>query len=133
MIAGRAGRGRRDESGVSSIELAMYTPLLMLVIFLVVQFAMVYLGNQAASAVAREAARVARTSLSNTEAQQAGERYADQIGGGILTDARVRVEPVGDDGVRVTVTGEAQKISPIGVPRVSQTVEGPLEQFVEGP
>lgn len=111
----------------------MYTPLLMLVIFLVVQFAMVYLGNQAASAVARETARVARTSLNNAEAEAAGRKYADQIGGGILTNARIDVQAVGGDGVRVVVTGEAQKISPIGVPRVSQTVEGPLEQFVGGP
>ncbi|MDO9454772.1 MAG: TadE/TadG family type IV pilus assembly protein [Nocardioides sp.] len=117
---------------MSSIELAMYMPLLLFVIFLAVQFSLVYLGNQAASAVAREAARVARTSGSAAEAQAAGRRYADNIGGGVLEGATIKVDIQGDN-VRVTVTGTAQEISPVGVPTVSQTVEGPLEQFVEGP
>ena len=106
---------------------------LMFLIFLSVQVALIYLGNQAASAVARETARTARVTGNGAEAKQVGQQYADNIGGGILEDYEITVELVGDDEVRVTVTGQAQKISPIGVPRVSQTVQGPLEQFVGGP
>lgn len=117
---------------MSSVELVLYTPLLMFAIFLVVQFAMVYLGNNAASAVAREAARVARTTKDAGQAHQAGVQYADNIGKGVLEDYDVNVT-IEDDRVRVTVTGHAQEISPFGVPKVSQTVEGPIEQFVESP
>jgi len=124
---------RSDERGASSVELVLYTPLLMFAIFLVVQFAMVYLGNNAASAVAREAARVARTTGSAQQAHEAGVQYAQNIGKGVLEDYDVTVTMVGDDRVRVTVTGHAQEISPVGVPTVSQTVEGPLERFVETP
>ena len=47
-------------------------PLLMLVILIAVQFSLNYLGNAAASAVAREAARVARIS---------GDRAAGALAG----------------------------------------------------
>lgn len=112
------------------MELVIYMPILFVVILISVQFAMVYLGNQAASAIARETARVARVTADGGEAREAGRRYAANMSTGILNGYQITVVPVGDDRVRVTVTGEAQKISPIGVPRVSQTVEGPLEQFV---
>ena len=130
----RATVRRRDERGVSSVELVLYTPLLMFAIFLVVQFTMVYLGNSAASAVAREAARVARTTGDPGQAHQAGVQYAANIGKGVLEDYDVTVTMFDNgDRVRVTVTGHAQEISPVGVPLVSQTVEGPVEQFVESP
>lgn len=123
---------RRDERGTSAVELVFFMPILFVVILLAVQFAMVYLGNQAASAIARETARVARATQSQGEAEQAGRRYASNMSTGILNDYTISVVAVGDDRVRVTVTGQAQKISPVGVPRVSQTVEGPLELFVGG-
>lgn len=107
----------------------MYMPILLLVIFMAVQWAMVYLGNQAASAVARESARVARTSHDAERAKEAGYRYANNIGKGVLEGVVITVTPAGGDRVRVTVSGQAQKLSPIGVPRVVQSVEGPLEQF----
>jgi Flp pilus assembly protein TadG len=105
-------------------------PILMLAIFLTIQFSLIYLGNQAASAAAREAARVARTTLDRNAAEAAGQAYTDHIGKGILEDVQVVVTPIGTDGVRVEVTGHAQKITPfVDPPTVSQVVQGPLEQF----
>lgn len=129
LLPNRPRRRRRDESGVSSIELVLYMPLLLLIMFIAVQFALVWFGNQAASAAAREAARVARVEADRGLAIQAGKDYVRRIGDGVLEDARITVELIGDGRVRVTVTGKAQQLSPIGVPRVSQTVEGPIEQF----
>lgn len=126
-------RGERGERGTSSVELVLYTPLLMLLVFLAVQFTLVYLGNQAASAVAREASRVARTTLSESQAVQAGRQLAENIGQGVLEDYTIDVRLVDGETVRVTVTGRAQEISPVGVPRVSQSVEGPVERFVGTP
>ena len=120
---------RRDEAGVSSVELVLYMPLLMLIIFIAVQFSLVWFGNQAASAVARETARNARVYEDAGRAREAGYRYAATIGEGVLEDVRITVTPIGDGRVRITVTGKAQEISPIGVPTVTQTVEGPIEEF----
>ena len=125
----RPRRPRRDDSGVSSVELVLYMPLLMFVIFLAVQFALVWFGNQAASAVARETARTARVYADEARAREKGYQYAETIGDGVLEDVRITVTVVGDNRVRVTVTGRAQEISPVGVPTVSQTVEGPIEEF----
>ena len=122
----------RGERGASTVEMAMYMPILLLFIFATVQFSLVYLGNQAASAVAREGARVARTSDGDTAAgTRAGYLYAANIGRGILNDVSVRVVRVGSDQVRCEVSGQAQKLSPVLVPRVSQTVVGPIEEFRE--
>ncbi|TCC64320.1 hypothetical protein E0H73_07875 [Kribbella pittospori] len=129
-IRGRCTRARRDERGASSVELVLYAPILMLAIFLTIQFSLIYLGNQAASAAAREAARVARTSLDRGKAEAAGRAYTDHIGQGILEDVQVTVTPVGADQVRVEVTGHAQKITPfLDPPTVTQVVQGPLEEF----
>lgn len=128
-MASRWSVRRRDEAGVSSVELVLYMPLLMFIIFLAVQFSLVWFGNQAASAVARETARTARVYVDTGRAQEDGYRYAATIGDGVLEDVHITVTRVGDDRVRVTVTGRAQEISPIGVPTVSQTVEGPIEEF----
>ncbi len=128
----RTRSGRAGQRGASSVELAMYMPILLFFIFVTVQFALVHLGNQAASAVAREAARVARTNNGDTAAgEQAGYQYAANIGKGILEGVTVRVTPVGGDRVRAVVTGHAQELSPIGVPEVSETVVGPIEEFRE--
>lgn len=107
----------------------MYMPILMFVIFLAVQLSMVYLGNAAATAVAREAARVARVTGDLGAGRLAGYQYAANIGNGTLEDVDVNVVPVGGDRVRVVVSGRAQELAPAFVPRVSQTVEGPVEEF----
>ncbi len=104
-------------------------PLLMLVILIAVQFSLNYLGNAAASAVAREAARVARISGDRAAGELAGRQYAANVGRGVLVDVDVQVVPVGGDRMRATVTGRAQEVSPILVPGVRQTVEGPVEEF----
>ena len=66
------------------MELVLYMPLLMFVIFLAVQFALIWFGNQAASAVARETARTARVYESEGQAVAAGRQYAATIGDGVL-------------------------------------------------
>lgn len=121
---------RQRERGASAIELVLYTPLLFLMIFLIVQFGLTWHGNQIASAVAREAARVARADGGNTAAgQQHGESYAAQIGGNGLHDVTVTVVPVGAHEIRATVTGRGIEIVDGFAPQVSQTVQGPIEEF----
>lgn len=124
----RPRRHTRDDRGVSSIELVLYMPLLLVLMFIGVQSALVWYGNQAASAVARETARSARVYENAAQARAAGLQYAATIADGSLEDVRIDVVRVGDN-YRVTVTGRAQELIPIGVPTVRQTVEGPVEEF----
>jgi Flp pilus assembly protein TadG len=121
----------RDERGVSTVELAMYMPLLMIAILLTVQFSLVYLGNQAASGAAREAARVARVTGDATQGRAAGERLVATIGSGVLENAVVAVRPAGVQEMQAVVSGQAQGLLPfLDPPRVSETVQGPIERFV---
>ena len=58
------------------------------------------------------------------------DRIIAQIGKGVLDDARSS-RMSGAEQARVTVSGEASKVLPfLPDPRVSETVQGPIERFV---
>lgn len=126
----RLGDGSR---GASSIEFALYTPVLFLLIFAIVQFGLSWHANQVASAAAREAARIARVEGGGPDAlnlaETHGEQYADQIGGDALQGVDVTVVAVGTDQVRATVTGQPMAIIDGLAPEVEQVVQGPIEEF----
>lgn len=122
-------RHQREE-GTSAIELVLYMPLLMIAILLTVQFALVYLGNQVASASAREASRVARVTGDVGQGTTKGYSYAANLGKGVLENVQVDVRQVGDDQMRVTVSGSAVQLLPfLDPPRVTEEVQGPIERF----
>jgi Flp pilus assembly protein TadG len=105
-------------------------PILMFTILFAVQFSLVYLGGQVASGAAREANRTARVTGNGQQAKAVGDRIVAQIGKGVLDDATV-VPRIGVEQAQVTVSGEAKQILPfLPIPRVSETVAGPIERFV---
>ena len=121
---------RRDERGYCSIELVLYTPLIMLLALFSVQFALVYLGQQVASGAAREGNRVARVTGDGGAARGRVGELVGALGSGVLDSPQVRIRRIGDE-VETTVSGEAAKVLPfIDPPRVSETVRGPIEAFV---
>jgi hypothetical protein len=115
------------------VELVAYTPVLMLVIFLTVQFALTWHGNEIAGVVAREVARVARagggTPAALAEARARGVEYANAIGGNALTGIEIEVVATADSEVEVTVTGRSAEIVPGFAPQVRSIVTGPVEVF----
>ena len=122
------------DRGASTVELALYMPLLLLCIFAVVQFSLAYLGDRAAQAAAREASRVARVGGGTPQALAAararGAVYAATVGKGVLLNPQVQVVVVGPDQVRATVVGTAIQVAPgVPMPRITQTVQGPVEIF----
>jgi len=109
-------------------------PILLLAIFVTVQFSLMYLGDRAAQATAREAARVARvgggtgTALADARAQ--GLTFAASIGHGVLFNPSVVVVQIGAGQVRATVTGDALNLVPgVRFGRITATVQGPIEAF----
>jgi hypothetical protein len=104
------------------------------VIFMTVQAALLYLGNQAASAAAREASRVARSgggsAAAMSEGAARGRQYAASVGRGVLEDVKVQVGAVGPDQVRAVVTGRGVQVVP-GMPGlgIRQVAQGPVERF----
>lgn len=116
---------------MSSVELTLYTPMLFVAVFLIVQAALVWHGNQVASAIAREVSRVARAETDNRDLaaiEAWGVNYADAVAGNGLHEVDVDVVIVGDD-VRVTVRGRSLEIVEGVSPWVEETVQGPIEEF----
>lgn len=124
---------RQREEGTSAIELVLYMPLLMVAIILTIQFSLVYLGNQAVSAAAREASRTTRTTGEIAQGEDRGREYAKSIGGGLLENVDVNVNLInnGND-VSAVVAADGEQLLPFfDPPRLTETVQGPLEQFIE--
>ena len=127
-------RTRDSERGASTVELAMYTPILFFVIFVTMQVTMLYLGNQAASAAAREAARVARSGGGSPQAifdaRARGMQYATTVGHGVIDNPQVDVVIVADRQIKATVRGQGIQVVP-GLPglTITQVAQGPIEEF----
>ena len=140
---GRTGlRGRaRSDRGVSAIEFALLTPILLLTIMLVIQYAMYFHARHVASAAAQEGARVATSTATSTAAsggttggwqapavQQAAE-YLEFIGGRLIVNEQITtyVTVQGHRGVKVT--GHAVEVLPFLTLKVVQRSSGPVECF----
>ena len=138
-VASRPGP-RADDRGTSVIELVMYTPLLVFMIFLTLQITFAFLGNQAAGAAAREASRVAR-SAGNPEAgspgalaagEARGREYAATVASGLIHDVNVQVVAVNQNGLQVRATVKAKGVQLVpGMPgmNITKVVQGPVEEF----
>jgi hypothetical protein len=128
---------RRDDRGVGSIELVLYTPLLFVAVFATVQIGLTYLGNSAASSAARETARVARigggTPAARADAVARGDRYLQTVGKGLIEDVTITVTPAGTADrpqVRAVVRGRGLQVVPgLPGPTIEQVVQAPVEEF----
>ena len=135
--AARHGRLRcaaaRDERGAVSAELVIATPLLLLLIMGVIQFALWQHAEHIASAVAQQGVAVGRL---QGETAAAGNDQArsvlDQLGSGVLTGSDVTATRTATT-TTVTVTGHAESILGIFTLPVKATAAGPTEPNLSGP
>ncbi|CNF09186.1 Flp pilus assembly protein TadG [Mycobacterium tuberculosis] len=122
----------RPDAGVSSMEWALLTPVLLLVMLVVVQFAMVFHARHVALAAAQAGARVARTSPVGGGWEGAATAKATgsvrEIGPDLLSGLQVRAGEENDERW-VEVSGEAVQVVPFMTFHVSQRSQGPIECF----
>ncbi|MDX6432789.1 MAG: hypothetical protein QOE54_5155 [Streptosporangiaceae bacterium] len=130
-MRGESSGAQSEDSGASSIEWALLTPILITVILFVVQYAMIYHAHHVALAAAQSGARVARTDRSSTWQAKAESQATDslaQVGPGLLTG--VQAAASGDQNDRyVEVTGQAVAIVPLLSFKVRERAGGPRECF----
>lgn len=114
------------------MEWALLTPVLILLMLVVVQFAMVFHARHVALAGAQSGARVARTSPVGGGWQGAATAKAAgdvrRIGPELLSGLQVRAGEA-DDERWVEVSGEAVSVIPFMTFQVSQRSQGPIECF----
>lgn len=120
----------RGDRGAATVELAVATPLLLLLLLFVVQAGVWAHAAHIARAAAVQALDAAAAENSTAAAgQREGAAALRQLGGAVLTGARVTVTRTATR-VTVTVSGTAATVVPGIRPPVSVTVTGPVEMFV---
>lgn len=134
---GRAAAWRsriRSDDGSSAIELAVLGPVILLIIFSIIQFALVEYGANVALNSAREAVSTLRLidqpACQNRQQQVAADTvtYARSLGSAALESPTVSPR-CGADSVSVTVTGHATSLVPGLTISVSRTASGRVEHF----
>ncbi len=121
--------GRERERGSVTAELAIATPLLILLLMFIVQFGVIWSAQQAAQSAASAAVGAARAQGANPALGQArGEATLRQVAGGELPDASVSVSYTGAQATAV-VTGHPQSLIPGWHPQVTAQVSAPIEMF----
>jgi Flp pilus assembly protein TadG len=129
MTRPRATRRSRDEGSIT-LEFAVIVPLLMLLVWIAIQFVMVFFANRVALSAAQEGVRTARARAGSiSAAEQRSRRYLDELGGTLLLHPQVRALRT-PDRAQIQVSGQAQQLIPFFVRlRVVQVAQSPLEQF----
>jgi Flp pilus assembly protein TadG len=125
----------RDDRGVSAVEFAFIAPVLLLLVWFVIQAALYFYGRSVALQSAREA--VSQYRLAQTQADYDAVRdrvtanttdYAAHVGSGALNDVRVTPDYQGDR-VTVVVTGKPITLVPWLTLKVTETASGTVEKF----
>jgi Flp pilus assembly protein TadG len=129
------GWGRGDD-GVATLELTVLFPVVLLILFGVIQGALYFHGRNVAMAAAEQGVRAARadgqTNRAGTAADQTRQFLADTGELDNLTGLSITPN-VGADTIRVTVSGRTVSLLPgVPGPMVSQTASGVIEQFTTG-
>jgi Flp pilus assembly protein TadG len=120
---------RRGERGSASAELVIATPLLLLLLLGVVQFALWEHASHIAQAAAQQALDAARTQhASSTTGQAQARSVLDQLGRGVLIDPTVTVSR-STDTTRVQVHAGTEAVIPLLQLPVQAVATGPTEHF----
>jgi Flp pilus assembly protein TadG len=120
---------RGDERGSVSTELVIATPLLLLLILAVVQFALWQHANHVARTVAQQSVAVARVEGATAgTGQDEARAVLAQLGNQELRNAQVSTTR-DDDTTTVVVTGESSSVLPFVHLPVKAFATGPTERF----
>jgi Flp pilus assembly protein TadG len=124
-----------QDRGSSAVELAVLAPVLLLLVWLTIQFALWSQGRQVALAAAQVGARVARQDANTVPgwqalAQQSAQSYYAGLGTRVLGgNITATAATYGTSEVRVTVTGNVASILfGLQLP-INETAGGPIECF----
>lgn len=142
--AGRGARAQRDDAGSSAIELVLITPVLIALVFALIQTALVWNARHTVSSAAQHGARLARTATatapavtsldsttltaSDSQIQASTLNFLRQTGGSGLQQPAVKIERQGTY-VLVTVSGTTVGVLPGTSIRVTGTSRTPIEGF----
>lgn len=123
---------RRDERGVTAMEMIIVTPVLLIAFVYIVQWGLLMHAQNGAKAAAEEGAAVARSLEGSAgQGQATAQRYLNELGSSMFTSTSVTADRSGTT-ASVNVDAEVVQIFPGLVPStVRASSSGPVERFVE--
>jgi Flp pilus assembly protein TadG len=122
-------RLRTDQRGGGTVELVIATPVLLLLILLIAQFALYMHATHIAQAAASQALSAARVSSGSTTAGTTeANRMLSQLGNGPLHASSVDVQRTATQ-ASVTITGTATSVVPFLTLTVHAEAVGPVERW----
>jgi Flp pilus assembly protein TadG len=126
---GEAKRRAADERGASAIDMAIIFPIVIFLIFGIIQFGVWYHANNIARAAAQEGARAASAYSSTASAGAASaQRVLAENANGMIS--HTSVIPYRDQNVAtVTVKGEALHVIPFIPLSITVSATAPVEAF----
>lgn len=120
----------RGDRGAVSVELVIATPLVLLVLLAIVQFAVWSHATHIAQAAASQGLATARVQDGTAAAGTASaQQMLDQLARGPLSGASVNITR-GADSASVRITGTATRVIPFLSLPVHAEAAGPVERFV---
>lgn len=139
VARGFGGRWRlRADGGSTAIEFVLLTPILFVLIFSAVQYAIFFHARHVALAAAQAGARVARASAGDpnapweADARDKTQAYLTQLGGNLVRLNAGGIETHRDgEIVGVRVQGTAPSILPLIDIPIDVRSDGPVERFRE--
>ena len=119
----------RDERGEATTEMVLVTPVLLLLITFVIQFALWYHASHVVSAAAQEGVRAARAYGGSIDAgRERAERFLAEIGPKIVVGPEVIVTRDAER-ARVEIHGHAPSLVPGLHLSVAATADSPTERL----
>jgi Flp pilus assembly protein TadG len=126
----RSSTVTRRQGGSVSTELVVATPLLLLLVMVVVQFALWEHAQHIAEAAAQRGAEMARVERgTDAQGRTTAQTAIAQLGSSLLVNPLVSVARTGDV-VTVSVSASAEAVVPFLSLPVHATAAGPVERFV---
>lgn len=120
----------RDDSGMTTLEVAVLFPITLILIFGIAQTALWYMARSAALAAAQEGVTAGRAYNAQPGAgPAAANAFLDAQVGDILNGSQIGIPNSPAGTLRITVSGTSLSLIPGWKINVSQSAQGPLEKW----
>jgi Flp pilus assembly protein TadG len=120
----------RDDSGMTTLEVAVLFPITLILIFGIAQTALWYMARSAALAAAQEGVTAGRAyNAKPGDGPAAARNFLNAQVGDILGGAQVGIPSSPAGTLRITVSGTSLSLIPGWKINVSQSAQGPLEKW----
>jgi len=120
----------RDDSGMTTLEVAILFPAMLILVFGIAQTALWYMARTAALSAAQQGVNAGRTygAAPGDGVSAAQDFLAAQVGD-ILTGGHARIAKSDRGTLRISVTGTSLSLIPGWKISVTQSAQGPKETF----